>query len=36
MGRCAFCYLFNILGVVVFQRSILNWKRGLGQAAMMT
>ena len=34
IGICAFCYLLNIYGVVVFQRSMLNWRRGWGQSAM--
>ena len=27
LGICAFCYILNLFGVVVFQRSILNWRR---------
>ena len=25
---CAFCYMLNIFGVVVFHRSMVNWRRG--------
>ena len=28
MGICAFCYLWNLFGVMVFQRSMLDWRRG--------
>ena len=24
----AFCYMLNIFGVVVFHRSMVNWRRG--------
>ena len=36
MGICALCYIFmkRLCGVMVFQRSILNWRRGWGQSAM--
>ena len=27
-GICAFCYILNLFGVVVFHRSIVNWRRG--------
>ena len=27
-GICAFCYLLNIFGVVTFNRSMVNWRRG--------
>ena len=30
MGIYALCYIWNIFGVLVFQRSMLNWRRGLG------
>ena len=30
MGICAFCYIWNLFGVVVFQRSIVNLRRGVG------
>ena len=30
LGICAFFYLFNLFGVVVFQRSMLDWRRGVG------
>ena len=25
---CAFCYMLNVFGVVVFQRCMVNWRRG--------
>ena len=25
---CAFCYMLNLFGVVVFLRSMTNWRRG--------
>ena len=28
-GICAFCYMQNLFGVVVFQRSMLDWRRGV-------
>ena len=28
MGICEICYIWNIFGVMVFQRSMLNWRRG--------
>ena len=28
MGICAFCYMSNLFDVVVFQRSISEWRRG--------
>ena len=27
-GICAFWYMWNIFGVVVFHRSMVNWRRG--------
>ena len=30
IGICAFCYLLNVFGVVVFQRSMLDWRSGDG------
>ena len=33
-GICAFFYMSNLFGVVVFQRSMLNWVIGCGQSAM--
>ena len=30
MGIYALCYIYNLFGVMVFQRSILNWRRGIG------
>ena len=26
IGICAFCYMLNLFGVVVFQRSMVNWR----------
>ena len=26
LGICAFCYMLNLFGVVVFHRSMVNWK----------
>ena len=26
-GICAFCYMLKLFGVVVFHRSIVNWRR---------
>ena len=34
MGICAFCYISNLFDVVVFERSMLDWRRGWGQSAM--
>ena len=28
LSICAFCYLLNIFVVVVFNRSMVNWRRG--------
>ena len=28
IGICAFCYMLNVFGVVVFHTSMVNWKRG--------
>ena len=28
MGICSFCYMLNLCGVVVFHRSMVNWRRG--------
>ena len=25
---CAFCYMLNVFGVVVFHRYMVNWRRG--------
>ena len=33
-GICPFFSLWNIIGVVVFHRSMVNWRRGCGQSAM--
>ena len=30
MGICALCNIWNLFGVMVFQRSMLNWRRGGG------
>ena len=27
MGICAFCYIWNLIGIMVFQRSMVNWRR---------
>ena len=29
MGICAFFYMGNLFSVVVFQRSMLNWRKGV-------
>ena len=28
LGICAFCYMLNLCGVVVFHRSLVNCRRG--------
>ena len=28
LGICAFCYMLNLFGVVVFHRSMVKWRRG--------
>ena len=28
LGTCAFCYMINLFDVVVFHRSMVNWRRG--------
>ena len=28
LSICAFCYMLKIFGVVVFHRSMVNWRRG--------
>ena len=28
LGICAFCYMWDLFGVVVFHRSMVNWRRG--------
>ena len=28
LSICAFCYMLNVFGVVVFHRSMVNWRRG--------
>ena len=28
LSICAFCYMLNLCGVVVFHRSMVNWRRG--------
>ena len=28
MGICAFFYIQNLFGVVVFPRSVVDWRRG--------
>ena len=32
MGICAFFYMLKLFSVVVFHRSILDWRRGVGSA----
>ena len=27
-AQCAFCYIWNLFGVMVFQRAMLDWRRG--------
>ena len=27
LGICAFCYMINLFDVVVFHRSMVNWRR---------
>ena len=34
MCICALCYIWNLFGVMVFQRSMLDWRRGWGQSTM--
>ena len=34
MGIFAFCYMWNLCGVVVLHRSVVDWRRGWGQSAM--
>ena len=29
IGICALCYIQNVFGVMVLQRSMLDWRRGL-------
>ena len=29
MGICAFFYMKNLFGVVVFHRSMVNWRKGI-------
>ena len=28
LSICAFCYMLNLFGVVVFHRSMVNWRGG--------
>ena len=28
LSICAFYYMLNVFGVVVFHRSVVNWRRG--------
>ena len=28
LSICAFCYMLNLFGVVVFHTSMVNWRRG--------
>ena len=34
MGICAFCYILNVFGVVVFHRSMVDCRRGWGKSVM--
>ena len=34
MGICAFFYMWNLISVVVFQRSMLDWRRGMSDLGM--
>ena len=34
MGISAFCYIRKLFGVVLFQGSMLDWRKGWGQSAM--
>ena len=34
IGISALLYLWNLFGVVVFQRAMLNWRRGWGQSVI--
>ena len=34
IGICAFCYRWNLFGVMVLHRSMLIWRRGWGQSAI--
>ena len=29
LSKCVFCYMCNVFGVMVFQRSIVNWSLGI-------
>ena len=29
LGICAFGYMLNLFGVVMFNRSLLDWRRGV-------
>ena len=31
---CAWCYMWNLCGVVVFYGSMVNWRRGWGQSTI--
>ena len=35
-GICAFCYMQNLVGVVVFHRSMVYWRRGGGLSALVS
>ena len=28
MGKCAFCYMLNLFGVMVLHGSMVNWRSG--------
>ena len=34
-GICAYFYMCNLVSVVVFQRSLVNWRRGWGLSALV-
>ena len=37
MGICAFCYILNLFGVKVFQKSMVDWRReGWGLSALVS
>ena len=35
-GICAFFYMSNLFGVVVFHRSMVDWRRGWGLSALVS
>ena len=34
LGICAFFYMWNLRSVVVFHRSMVNWRRGMGSVCI--